>query len=68
PMRDGRAGHAVDLCAGLATASQELLAQRLAERGAEGLVAELQAAGADQLLAGLAVAALQAGLPPVGKA
>lgn len=66
PMRDGRAGRAVDLCRGSTTTSPEFLAQRLDERGAEGLVAELQASGADRLLARLAVAALQAGLPPAG--
>jgi molybdate transport system ATP-binding protein len=61
-MRDGRAGPAVDLRSNATTID---LQRRLIELGPEALIRQLEADGADAMVAGLAVAALQAGLPPV---
>ena len=61
-MRDGRASAAVDLRSSATTID---LQRRLIELGPEALIRQLEADGADAMVAGLAVAALQAGLPPV---
>jgi len=65
-LRDGRAGEAVVLSASGGETGD--LRDRLLAVGAEALVRELTAAGANPVVAGLAVAALQAGLPafPLG--
>lgn len=59
-MRDGQASPAVDLRSHPTT---DLL-RRLAELGPEALMRQLEAEGATAMVAALAVAALQAGLPP----
>lgn len=63
-LRDGHAGPAVDLRSGPGDATADL-ALRLQQLGPEGLARELQAAGTAAAVAGLAVAALQAGLGPI---
>jgi molybdate transport system ATP-binding protein len=59
-MRDGQAGLAVDLRSSPANDLQ----RRLIELGPEALIRQLEADGAGAMVARLAVAALQAGLPP----
>jgi len=61
-LRDGRAGAAVELSAA-GGGDTGVLEERLLAVGAEALVRELVAAGSNPVVAGLAVAALQAGLP-----
>jgi molybdate transport system ATP-binding protein len=64
-MGDGRAGPAIDLSADPTSAATTDLQRRLIELGPEALIGQLQADGASPTVAGLAVAALQAGLPPI---
>lgn len=61
-LDEGRGGEVVELV-GPGNAAD--LKSRLAAVGPEGLAGELMAAGASRLVASLAVAALQAGLPPL---
>jgi molybdate transport system ATP-binding protein len=64
-MQEGRAGAAVDLRSNPTNAATTDLQRRLIELGPEALIRQLKAEGANAMVAGLAVAALQAGLPPV---
>jgi molybdate transport system ATP-binding protein len=63
-MRDGQVGPVVDLGSEPANATATDLQRRLNELGPEALIRQLQADGTSATVAGLAVAALQANLPP----
>jgi molybdate transport system ATP-binding protein len=67
-MAEGRASQTLDLAAAQPDPATLDLQRRLQQLGPDGLITALQAEGLAPAVAGLAVAALQAGLAPLGAA